>query len=211
VGTGVTGRTLRRVWGSGSNWVAVGDTGTIVRSPDDGANWAAVESGVTRGLLGVWGDGSTVLAVGRDGAFLRSVDGGSTWAAFDWGASTLYSVWGSGGTALVVGELGLVDPLHRRGGKLERREHRNPDPFRRRRGSGSTVIVAAVGGGGLYSTDGGGTFQWMSTGAVFDDVWGSSPGNILAIAHGNIFRTGTQGEYWMPVAGAGSGLGAGGW
>ena len=65
---------------SPSTCVAVGDSGTIVRTTDGGSTWSSQPSGTTSVLGGVaCPSPSTCVAVGNTGTLLRSTDGGSTW------------------------------------------------------------------------------------------------------------------------------------
>jgi photosystem II stability/assembly factor-like uncharacterized protein len=103
------GRDLRGVWGQGQGLVAVGDSGTILRSTDAGLTWSSVLSGSTHHLRGVWGAGSTVVAVGASGTILRSVDAGASWSRVESGTTELLQgVWGDGSTLLVVGNGGRI-------------------------------------------------------------------------------------------------------
>jgi len=64
----------------GTTCVAVGKTGSILRSADAGATWARRPSGSATDLDGVSCVGSgTCVAVGSHGSVLHSADGGSTW------------------------------------------------------------------------------------------------------------------------------------
>jgi hypothetical protein len=59
--------------------VAVGSSGSIERSTDNGTNWASVTSGTNKKLFGVTFGNNTFVAVGEDGNILRSTDNGSSW------------------------------------------------------------------------------------------------------------------------------------
>ena len=62
-----------RVW-------AVGYWGTLLHSPDAGANWTRAHSGTTATLYDVsFADARHGWAVGEAGLILRSTDGGATW------------------------------------------------------------------------------------------------------------------------------------
>jgi photosystem II stability/assembly factor-like uncharacterized protein len=62
--------------------VAVGESGTILRSVDGGLSWSSVPSGTRVALNGVAFAGPSLgIAVGENGTILRSVDGGLTWSA----------------------------------------------------------------------------------------------------------------------------------
>lgn len=65
---------LRAVIWTGSQFVAVGDAGVILTSPD-GILWERRTSGTTERLESVAGNGSMVVAVGSGGAILSSPDG----------------------------------------------------------------------------------------------------------------------------------------
>ena len=59
--------------------IAVGNSGTILKSLDGGATWTPRSSGITGPLWGVcFADANTGPAVGN-GAILRTTDGGDTW------------------------------------------------------------------------------------------------------------------------------------
>jgi photosystem II stability/assembly factor-like uncharacterized protein len=73
-------------WVDDQTAVAVGETGTIVRSGDGDASWRIVAGGAAPALRGVafapvaGSSGPAAgVAVGRDGTLLRSEDGGATW------------------------------------------------------------------------------------------------------------------------------------
>ncbi|MDH3401932.1 MAG: hypothetical protein OEM03_13320 [Chromatiales bacterium] len=70
------------VW-NGSLFVAVGDLGKIVSSPD-GITWTARTSGTTQRLNGVSWDGSRFLAVGDGGTILSSANG-TSWSSLHTG------------------------------------------------------------------------------------------------------------------------------
>ncbi len=59
----------------------VGDSGTLLKTTDGGAQWIKVETGTTKDLMDVqFADSLHGLAVGSD-VVLRTVDGGVTWSA----------------------------------------------------------------------------------------------------------------------------------
>jgi hypothetical protein len=60
----------------GSQFVVVGDYGTVVTSPD-GDNWTEQTSPVTAHLKAIVYDGSTFVAIGNGGAIITSPDGTS--------------------------------------------------------------------------------------------------------------------------------------
>ena len=64
----------------GRNGWAVGDAGTVVRTTDAGASWAAQASGTSFNLNDVWfTTGTTGFAVGHNGTVMRTRNGGTSW------------------------------------------------------------------------------------------------------------------------------------
>ncbi len=92
------------VW-NGSLFVAVGDLGKIVSSPD-GITWTAHTSGSTQRLKGVYWDGSRFLAVG-DGATILSSADGIDWSSLHTGEDDVWlkDVSYSGNRYVAVGSL----------------------------------------------------------------------------------------------------------
>ncbi len=96
--------------GGGRAW-AVGESGTIMRSTDGGANWKQQDSGCDLWLYGVSaGSAARVWAVGEGGVILTTSDGGSAWTRHPAGATrTLYGVDAVGATtAWAVGDGGVI-------------------------------------------------------------------------------------------------------
>lgn len=75
------------VW-NGSQFVAVGDGGAIVTSPD-GITWTSRASGTNQILNSVYWDGSRFLAVGNGATILSSANG-VTWATLHTGADEIW-------------------------------------------------------------------------------------------------------------------------
>ena len=102
---------LGAAWGSGT-FVAVGDNGAIITSPD-GEIWTARDSGTTLSLAGVaWGNG-TFVAVGGDPAtntgIVLTSPTGETWTSHAPGVAHSLSgvAWGNG-TFVAVGQGGAI-------------------------------------------------------------------------------------------------------
>ena len=60
-------------------FVAVGNSGNIVRSTDNGSSWDNATSPTTKNLLGVSFGNNTFVAVGNSGNIVRSTNNGSSW------------------------------------------------------------------------------------------------------------------------------------
>jgi photosystem II stability/assembly factor-like uncharacterized protein len=94
------------VW-SGSSFVAVGASGTILSS-NDGLAWAARSSGITATLRRVAWAGSQWVAVGGAGAILTSPDG-ANWTAQNSGTTKdLLAVSWNGSRVVAVGNPGAI-------------------------------------------------------------------------------------------------------
>jgi hypothetical protein len=99
----VTSNKLQAVAWSGSEFVAVGDLGTILTSPD-GHTWRAQTSGTLVYLWDVAWSGSAFVAVGENRTILTSPDG-CTWTAQNAGTSqNLSGVAWSGSQLVAVGD-----------------------------------------------------------------------------------------------------------
>jgi len=74
--------------------IAVGASGTILRTTDAGNTWLIQSSGTSNRLNAVsFTDANTGTVVGDDGLILRTIDGGQTWLEQDSGVtSVLYGV-----------------------------------------------------------------------------------------------------------------------
>jgi len=94
-----------------SQWVAVGDKGTIVTSADPGSRVWDSQSGQTAVDLRdiVYNGSDLYVAVGREGTILSSIDG-VTWAPRSSG--TTYDLWGvaydGSGQYVAVGDEGVI-------------------------------------------------------------------------------------------------------
>jgi len=91
--------------------VAVGDSGTIIRSIDGGVTWIAQSTGTTDNLGGIsLTDANTGTVVGENGTILRTTDGGLTWTRQSSG--TFRDLWAvsftDADTGTAVGVLGTI-------------------------------------------------------------------------------------------------------
>jgi hypothetical protein len=100
--TSTTQQQLNGVAWSGAQFVAVGNAGTILTSPE-GSTWTAQVSAIPRTLLGVVWSRSQWVVVGDNGTILTSPDGIS-WTIQTSGTNAyFYSVADSGSKYLAVG------------------------------------------------------------------------------------------------------------
>jgi hypothetical protein len=89
--TSGTGNELEGVAYRNGLFVAVGQDGTILTSPD-GVNWTAQTSGTSNWLYEVAYGNNTFVAVGRNGTILTSPDG-VNWTAQTSGTATSSTAW----------------------------------------------------------------------------------------------------------------------
>lgn len=97
-------------FGSSSTGIAVGDSGTILRSTNGGLNWAAATSGTTATLYGVSMPATnTGFAVGAGGVVVKTTTG-TSWSALASGtAQDLFATsWTSTSVGWAVGKAGTV-------------------------------------------------------------------------------------------------------
>ena len=106
---------LRRVAYVGTQWLAVGDKGTILTSPT-GITWTKRTSGTTNSLAGIASSGSLIVVVGDAGTILTSTNG-SAWTAqtapAGFGQSNpgqLFSVVWTGSNFVALGDGALTSP-----------------------------------------------------------------------------------------------------
>jgi hypothetical protein len=91
--------------------IAVGDSGTILRTNDGGGTWTSQRSGTTNRLSGVrFFNATSGFVIGDRGTMLRTTNGGATWFPQSSGTSnTLCGITvNTGNTCVVVGDRGTI-------------------------------------------------------------------------------------------------------
>jgi photosystem II stability/assembly factor-like uncharacterized protein len=95
-----------------SNGIIVGDNGTILKSTDSGASWAAISSPTGENINSVsYGDSDNIWACCDNGVIIKSTDGGDTWSIDDTltGTPNLMSIFmRSGVLGFVSGANGVI-------------------------------------------------------------------------------------------------------
>jgi photosystem II stability/assembly factor-like uncharacterized protein len=100
---------LRGVSFGNSTFVAVGQSGKVIRSTDDGSSWDNVTSGTGDYLRGISFANSTFVAVGSGGTIIRSTDNGSSWDDVNSGTSeVLRGITFGNNIFLAVGDDGTI-------------------------------------------------------------------------------------------------------
>jgi hypothetical protein len=102
-----TGGQLSDVLWNGAQFVAVGDHGAVLTSPD-GVAWQASNAGTAETLFAVAWNGSSFTAVGAHGARFESADAVSWSAVESSTANDLYGVRWEGGRLLAFGRFGSI-------------------------------------------------------------------------------------------------------
>lgn len=105
--TAGTTRNLLDIVHAGSEFVVVGEKGTILTTTD-GATWAPQASGTTRTLRSVVWTGTTLVAVGDSGTILTSPDGLSWTPRSSPTTANLRSVAWSGSRFVAVGDSATI-------------------------------------------------------------------------------------------------------
>lgn len=99
-------KSLQEVFWTGSQFIAVGENGAIVTSPD-GIAWTLRSSGVTSTLYGAAASLSRLVVVGTSGTIVTSDDNGVTWSPQSSGTTyRLNSVAWTGAEFVAVGSNG---------------------------------------------------------------------------------------------------------
>jgi photosystem II stability/assembly factor-like uncharacterized protein len=104
-------------------WVAVGTTGVVYTSSDEGKSWQQTRAGTGTLTRVRWVDAQTLVAVSDAGAILRSGDRGKTWQRVSIGSGTGLSdlVFADALNGWAVGDEGVV-MVTRDGGKSWRQQ-----------------------------------------------------------------------------------------
>jgi len=142
--TSGTTKTLEAVIHDGTRFVAVGDDGVIVASPD-GASWSPLPGVSVPSLEGIAYGNGTYVAVASDGQILVSKDDANSWTAWDSGAAWLYDVAYGDGVFVAVGANGVVFTSNDDGAHWTRRVAGSDSIFSVAYGNGRFVAVGEAG------------------------------------------------------------------
>jgi len=196
---------------AGTDIVAVGERGAIIRSADSGRTWEAALSPVTATLTGVAFAPDTPLgwAVGHDALILATGDAGRAWQTQWQGknldASFLDVCALDAQRVIAVGAYGLCLATVDGGKTWTPRKILDDDMHLNRitRGPTGTLYIAGEHGTLLRSRDAGAT--WNRIDSPYDgSFYGILPlGPRTLLAHGlrgRVFRSTDDGDHWQPVA-----------
>lgn len=196
----------------GTDVVAVGERGTIVRSGDEGMTWTRSESRTFATLTAVSfaPDSAARIgwAVGHDALILGTTDAGQTWAVSFQGPNlqdSFLDVLALDATnAIAIGAYGLCLVTADAGQTWTRRELSREDVHCNRitRGPTGTLYIAGERGTLLRSKDRGA--NWTAIPAPYEgSFYGVLPlGPTLLLAHGlrgHAYQSSNDGETWTLV------------
>lgn len=195
----------------GSDIVAVGEIGTVLRSSDSGRSWNSHPAVTKATLTGVsFAPGSPRgWAVGHDALILATEDGGQTWTKAWQGenleASFLDVCAVSADHVIAVGAYGLYVATSDGGKTWTSRQILDEDMHLNRisRGPTGTLYIAGERGTLLRSSDQG--ESWTPIDSPYDGsfygILPLGPETLLAYGlRGRVFRSTDNGGSWTPIA-----------
>lgn len=186
--------------------IAVGSSGAVVRSLDQGAHWQAISSNTRVDLWSVISlPKGRLIAVGDNGTLLHSPDHGHTWQRQVIGKEDLRAIsiieHSSGLLLLAVGNKGTVLRSTDQGIHWQEISNTTSRNLYAVSAIGNGHIAAAGSGGTfLLSDDGGLTWQKQKTESIasFYAINPLPSGNILLGGNGHvILRSSDQGKTWQ--------------
>lgn len=195
---------------TGKRLVAVGERGVVLYSDDDGAQWTAQRTPVTRTLTTVlFSNEKTGVAVGHGGSILRTEDGGASWTKVevaDAGKDSLLGLTHLGGSQFIAyGAFGLFLESNDDGKTWARKSVVGPDFDRHIMAvvtSGNFWFLAAESGNIARSKDSGATWEMLKSpyvGSFFGAVM-TKDGALVAFGmRGNVWRSADQGSTWKKI------------
>lgn len=194
----------------GTDVVAVGESGSILRSSDSGQSWSPAATDARATLTGIAfaPDSLRGWAVGHDALILTTGDAGRTWQkqwqGEDLEASFLDVCALSADHVIAIGAYGLCLATTDGGRTWTPRQLIEEDMHLNRisRGPTGTVYIAGERGTLLRSTDQGET--WQTIESLYDgSFYGILPlGPKTLLTHGlrgRVFRSVDDGDTWTPV------------
>lgn len=197
----------------GSDVIAVGERGTILRSPDQGVRWERIASPTRATLTGV--SFATLAAprlgwaVGHDAVILATTDGGRTWTKQHQGENLQDSYLDvlalDASRVIAVGAYGVAAVTTDGGRTWTRKKFTDDDTHFNRitRGASGTLYLAGERGTLLRSADRGDS--WKPVAAPYEgSFYGVLPldGRTLVAygLRGHAYRSGDDGATWQPLA-----------
>ncbi len=187
----------------GRTVLAVGDSGTILKSSDGGESWTSKASGSTETLTGIVsaGDGA-VVAAGSNGSILRSGDQGESWRPVDGvGKENLAGLSGDGDALWAFGAKGTV--LRSVDGGKSWQKAAAPFDADVAFAMSDRDAVLAIGAHGqiAMSADQGKTWKVKSSGVTADLAVANFDGQTIWVggSGGTLLKSSNAGDTWTAV------------
>lgn len=205
--------TYNDIAASGTTWVAVGNSGRIRRSTDDGVTFGGTTSqpaGVPALTFVAHDHGTWIAGGGTIGLVWRSTDGGATWASVSIGTTSAIfadATFTSGtGRWLVCGTLGEIWSSTDDGLTWALAFDSGADSWTGIDADGSVVVACAAGLGRLArSTDGGLSFTTSTLGGgtpAFNDIKAGPDQEWMAVGLANqVWWSDDGGATWSAASG----------
>lgn len=195
---------------AGSDVVAVGEQGAILRSADSGRTWDSVSTPTTATLTGIAfaPDARHGWAVGHDAIILSTADAGRTWQRQFQGNNLEDSFLDVLALAeqhvIAVGAYGLFLETHDGGASWSQRRVLDEDMHLNRltRGPTGSLYLAGERGTLLRSTDAAATWDRLEPPyeGSFYGVLPLGPATLLAYGlRGHVFRSSDDGDTWTRI------------
>lgn len=201
---------------AGDAIVAVGELGLIRRSPDDGATWTDVPSGVATTLCAVtFADARHGWAAGHGAVILQTTDGGRTWTRQFTGPdpeSPLLDLLALDGQHVIaVGAFGAYFETQDGGATWHDRAVLAEDMHLNRisRTADGTLFIAGESGTLLRSRDAGQTWAALSTdddGSLYGVLDLGKTALLAYGLRGRVYRSDNEGDSWAQMPTPGHGL-----
>jgi photosystem II stability/assembly factor-like uncharacterized protein len=99
---------LRGLSFGNNTFVAVGYSGQIIKSTDDGSSWDNVTAVNSDNLYGVTFGNNTFMAVGQSGTIIKSTDNGASWSSSSSGGDEFFGVTFGNNIFMAVGDDGRI-------------------------------------------------------------------------------------------------------
>jgi photosystem II stability/assembly factor-like uncharacterized protein len=194
---------------SGTQLLAVGERGVLLRSNDGGATWKGQRTPTTRTLTSLaFNDENNGIAVGHGATILRTADGGTTWQPVkvkEAGIDSLLGATALGGTRMIAyGSFGLYLESNDNGQTWTRQQVIDAD-FDRHisqvfKAGDKLVLVGES--ATLAASDDGKTFKKIESpykGSWFGGMATNSGAWLIYGMRGNVYRSENAGATWTMI------------
>jgi photosystem II stability/assembly factor-like uncharacterized protein len=175
-------------------WI-VGEGGTILHTTNGGTSWTPQSSGTTEWLWGVdFSDANMGTAVGNNGTIRRTTNGGTTWFAQSSGstANLLGVCLVNSSIGTVVGEQETILHTTNGGGTWQAQSTGQGGGFYYAVAFTDANKGTAVGSRLLQTSDGGASWNWISSGtsnALYAVSFSDANNGVAVGQYGTILRT----------------------